>query len=184
MELINMLKRYLIVSQEDKQKLEHLYMDEKITRIEIAKRFGCHVDTLRKRARELNLVEKRKQKRIDKASRCYSMKELEQFKSKKCIDFLNGEMLGDGSIYNGGIYSNKAYFRYGTSKKEYIEWLSKTLASFGLEQCGKINSYTKTGKEVGLSKICKQGNKYDKKLYTSHFYCSKGYEGLKMFYNR
>ena len=50
--------------------------------------------------------------------------------------FLNGEMLGDGSIYANSVYS--AGFRYGSKHKEYITFISATLLGYGIEQAGRI----------------------------------------------
>jgi len=64
--------------------------------------------------------------------------------SKESIDFLNGELLGDGNISFNRI-------RYWSKHKSYVEWLSKTLASFG----GEYIAYQYTSKSYdALEQLC------------------------------
>lgn len=51
--------------------------------------------------------------------------------SKKAIEFINGELLGDGGIYSYSKFS--ARFQYGVSKKEHAEFVRKRLSSFGIK---------------------------------------------------
>lgn len=54
----------------------------------------------------------------------------------KMIEWINGELLGDGSLRSRSPYS--ASFGYGSKHKEYIQYISNTLKSFGIKQSGKI----------------------------------------------
>lgn len=66
--------------------------------------------------------------------------------SSEAIEFLNGEMLGDGSIQSQSHSS--AYFSYGSQHKEYIEWLQSQLEIYGI-QCGALYSRIhKTSKHI------------------------------------
>lgn len=56
--------------------------------------------------------------------------------SKESIEWINGELLGDGCIQSFSNYSGQ--FFYGSSKEEYIEYVSNTLKSFGIEMMGRI----------------------------------------------
>ena len=77
--------------------------------------------------------------------------------SKKATDFIWGELLGDGSIF---MHSNvSAYISYGSQYRGYLEWLSKILSSFGIEQQSKITSHKSRGT-------------------ISFHYCSKSYREL------
>jgi len=57
--------------------------------------------------------------------------------SRKAINFINGELLGDGSLNCRSSYS--ARFVYGSKYPEYCQYISDTLDSFGIKQSGKIN---------------------------------------------
>ncbi len=56
--------------------------------------------------------------------------------SQEAIEWINGELLGDGCLNSQSKYS--ARFTYGSKYKEYIEYVRDTLKSFGIEQAGKI----------------------------------------------
>lgn len=53
-------------------------------------------------------------------------------------DFLNGLLLGDGSIQNNS--RGTAYYRHGDNYKEYLIWLKEQLELLGLS-CNKIYKY-------------------------------------------
>ena len=63
--------------------------------------------------------------------------------SQEAIEWINGELLGDGCIQRNSNYSG--YFGYGSKYKEYIEYVRDTLKSFGIEQMGNIRTETKLG---------------------------------------
>ena len=56
--------------------------------------------------------------------------------TKESIDWIQGELLGDGCLYSYNKYS--ATFRYGSKHLEYINYISKRLEAFGIERTGKI----------------------------------------------
>jgi len=55
--------------------------------------------------------------------------------SEKAIEWIEGELLGDGCIFSASPYSAK--FTYSSKYLEYINYISNTLKSFGVK-CGKI----------------------------------------------
>ena len=57
--------------------------------------------------------------------------------SFKAVEWIDGELLGDGCVYSRSTHS--ANFVYKSKHLEYIEYVSKTLSSFGILQTGKIN---------------------------------------------
>lgn len=59
--------------------------------------------------------------------------------SQKAIEFIEGELLGDGCLVSPSLYS--ALFQYGSKYLEYINYISNTLESFGIKQSGKIREY-------------------------------------------
>lgn len=59
--------------------------------------------------------------------------------SNEALEWLNGELLGDGSLSSRSSVS--AYFTYSSKYLEYINYVSDALEQFGIRQCGKIQSY-------------------------------------------
>ncbi len=65
----------------------------------------------------------------------------------KAIEFVEGELLGDGHLEARSKYS--ARYEHPSKHKEYLEWLSKQFDNFGIKQSGKINGgkfFNKKGK--------------------------------------
>ena len=56
--------------------------------------------------------------------------------SVRALNWINGELLGDGCLKACTSYSAK--FRYGSKYLEYIDYVSGMLNEFGIEQSGKI----------------------------------------------
>ncbi len=59
--------------------------------------------------------------------------------SQEAVEWINGEILGDGCIRSQSIYS--ANFQYTSKHLQYIQYISDTLKSFGIKQGGKIKKY-------------------------------------------
>jgi hypothetical protein len=57
--------------------------------------------------------------------------------SPELIDFMNGSMLGDGSV-SWGQPQVSAYYSISSSYRDYLEWLEKKLNVMGIELRGKI----------------------------------------------
>ncbi len=55
--------------------------------------------------------------------------------SNEALEWIEGELLGDGNLTSS---TSSARFRYGSKYLEYINYVSDTLASFGINQAGKI----------------------------------------------
>jgi len=85
--------------------------------------------------------------------------------SQKAIDWISGEMLGDGSIQSVSPYS--AYFTYGSKHLEYIKYVKDTLESFGIKGGKIIKRYHK-----------KEDVLFAKRDYYSYFYRSYCYVEL------
>lgn len=56
------------------------------------------------------------------------------------MQWIEGELLGDGCIYPTSEYS--ALFQYASKHSEYIKYLCNSLESMGIKQSGKIYDYT------------------------------------------
>lgn len=82
--------------------------------------------------------------------------------SQKAIDWISGELLGDGSIQSTSSYS--AYFVYSSKYLEYIKYIKDTLESFGIKG-GKIRKRYHT----------KEKTLFAKQDYHSYFYRSYCY---------
>jgi len=67
--------------------------------------------------------------------------------SEEAIGWINGELLGDGCLTTTSKKDNlpsenlSALFRYSSKYEEYINYISDTLKSFGIEQAGKTIKY-------------------------------------------
>ena len=57
--------------------------------------------------------------------------------SKKAIEWIDGELLGDGCLYSRG--EGSASFSYSTKHLEYAQYVIKMIESFGIAQSGKIH---------------------------------------------
>lgn len=55
-------------------------------------------------------------------------------------EFIEGELLGDGSIVMKGQRS--ASYNHGSKYEGYLIWISGKLTNWGIEQAGRINKYT------------------------------------------
>lgn len=78
----------------------------------------------------------------------------------KALEFLIGELLGDGHLESFNLFS--AGFMRGSSYESFIEWISRQLASFGIEQVGRI--YRQISRFPGRGKDC-IGFHYSSKKY-------------------
>lgn len=63
--------------------------------------------------------------------------------SKKLLEFLYGELLGDGHLGNNGPLSS--FYSHSSKYLEYLVWLSGIFKGFGIAQVGKIHKNLKAG---------------------------------------
>ena len=136
------------------------YIVKKLKMEDIAKPLNVHYTTIRHWLIRFNIPIRRKG-----TSRQNHIK-----LSKEAIQFITGELLGDGSIYHGkskyGIVS--ARYEHTNKHKEYLIWLSNKLNDYGLEQAGKIAKIT--------------GKAPNGKTTTCYKYNSRSYVELKYLY--
>ena len=144
---------------QNKEWLEKKYIEEELTMRQIGTLCEMNYNAIRNDLLKLNIPIRSRSEAIHiaKANSCDI--------SKKAIEWINGELLGDGCLYSHTRYS--ADFRYTSKYLEYINYISKTLKSFGIKQSGKIRKY------------------YYKKYncYTYH-YCSLSYIELLPIYRQ
>jgi len=138
---------------QDRNWLYQKYWIEKLKVINIANKCNVNEKTIRRWLRKLNIPIRYRPEftHLCRVNHCQLI--------PKAIQWLNGEMLGDGNIQSNSKYS--ARFQYTSKYWNYINYISQTLNSFGIKQGGKINkTYHK-----------------DFDCYTYH-YCSLSYEKL------
>ena len=133
--------------------LEGKYIKEKLSQDKIAKLCNVNQNTIWKWLHKYNIPTRSisEGNHLRQANHCNL--------SIKAIEWINGELLGDGSVQLVSKYS--ARFTYGSKYLEYIEYVRDTLKSFGIKQAGKI---------------CKQINKRQGNV--SYHYYSCGYPEL------
>lgn len=76
--------------------------------------------------------------------------------SKELQNIINGELLGDGHITVG---NHQSCFSYGTSKKEYAEWLSDLINNHGLKTVG--NGVYQTNTKDGINHKYHMGYRFN-----------------------
>jgi len=59
--------------------------------------------------------------------------------SDKAVEWINGELLGDGCLISK--VAKSARFYYKSKYLEYVQYVSVTLDAFGIKQSGSVNSY-------------------------------------------
>lgn len=117
----------------DKYWIYKQYWDKKLTLSKIAKLCGVNHVTIYHWMKKFNIPFRSHGYAIHLALANYC--DL----SKEAKDFIDGELLGDGSLQSRSNYSAK--FIYTSKYKEYINYISKILKSFGIKQSGKIVKY-------------------------------------------
>lgn len=85
------------------------------------------------------------------------------------LEFLCGDLLGDGHIEHGNRHS--AAFTQGSKHRKHLLWLSKELKKYGIGQIGKI--YKNKTQLPGYNKE-----------YTYYVYCSRHYAELKNLWKK
>jgi len=129
-----------MANHNNKEWLYNKYINEKLSQTEIAKLCNVSRWTINDKL-EKNNIQKRtisESVYIKRANHCNL--------SQEAIEWINGELLGDGCLTTTEKRGRKSYnvsalFRYGSKYKEYIEYIAKTLDSFGIKQSGKIIEY-------------------------------------------
>jgi len=109
------------------------YLRKKLSIYEIAKLCGVNYQIIRYWLIKYNIP-------LRSYSEATYLAEMNHCKlSQEAIYFINGELLGDGSLKSISPYS--ALFNYGSKYLEYIRYIKDTLKSFGIKQAGNINKH-------------------------------------------
>lgn len=144
---------------EDKNYLYNNYINKKLSTYRIGKLCNVTGETIQNWMKKFNIP-------------CRSYSELRHSEranhcnlTQKALEWINGELLGDGNLSSTSIYSAK--FAYSSKYPEYIEYVRDTLDEFGIEQVGKI--YKMYHKDYGNY---------------SYRYCSRAYIELLPIYKQ
>jgi len=117
-------------SYQDKNWLYQQYWGEELSTKQIAKELNVDHKTILYWMIKFNILRRTKSEaaHLIQANHC----EL----SNEAIEWIEGELLGDGSLQSQSKYS--ARFGYTSKYWEYINYVSNTLESFGIKRTGKI----------------------------------------------
>ena len=119
-----------------KEQLEDLYVNQGLSAFQISKMFNVSEPTVRNRLRKYDIP-------IRSPNESYSLIYTNHSNlSEKAVEWLNGELLGDGCLQARSKCS--ALFSYSSKYKEYIKYVSNTLNGFGIKQSGKIHKRVRT----------------------------------------
>ena len=163
----------------NKKWLQKKYWKEKLSIAKIAKKINISQSTIYKWMKRFNIprrsiseacigikASKKAKRNISKAIHLRTGNHCQL--SRKAIEWIEGELLGDGCLYSQSKYS--AFFSYSSKHWEYIHYVSDILKSFGIEQIRKIYKY-RTNDNVTL--------------FPNEFhYQSRSYEELKLIRNK
>lgn len=114
----------------DKAWLKNQYVKMQKSACKIAREVTCNSSTIYFRLRYFNIP-------VRDLSEAALLNSNHVVLSGEAVEFLNGELLGDGHL--GTLNEFSACFMRSSSDKSYLKWMSKRLASFGIEQVGRIN---------------------------------------------
>ena len=149
-----------------KEQLYDLYVNQKLSSTQIAKVFNVSNVTICNKLKKYNIL-------VRSYSEAFHLRQANHCGlTKEAIEWINGELLGDGCLHSCSKYS--AWFSYGSKYREYIEYVSKTLNSFGIKRCGKI-----------IERVITQIEKVKfKKPAIVYHYASLSYEELYSLYEK
>jgi hypothetical protein len=152
-------------SYKNKNWLEKKYWNEELSKRQIAKLCNVGLTTIHYWMSKLNISRRsvKEAKNTENAKKTISkISHLAQANhcnlSKKAIDFINGELLGDGCLQSFSSYS--ASLGYTFKYYEYAKYILDTLQSFGIN-CGKIYQ--------GYNKDTKGNFHYSYKFYSYRY---------------
>lgn len=121
--------------------LRELYLDRGMSTVQLGQMFSvsdaCITKNLRRYGIETRSIAEAKMRRAERHVRL----------STEAVQFITGELLGDGCISLGRKnphYEWIGYYCHASKHKLYMEWLSAKMASFGIRQSGSIISSEKS----------------------------------------
>jgi len=131
----------------DVETLARLYFDEKLSTAQIARMYGSSKVAVRLKLKRNGYLLRSCSEGQDLVANHISL-------SSEAIEYLDGLLLGDGTITISSLGKSAAY-RHTDKHKEYVRWLMKRLQRYGLE---------------ASTPICQRGETF--------FFCTKWYREL------
>ena len=119
------------IEYKNKEWLKNKYSKEKLSTIKIAKICNVHSITICRWLNRFDIPIRSRGEATHLASGNHCNL------SEKAIEWINGELLGDG--YMQSYSSKSARIGYSSKYLEYCKYVSNTLKLFGIEQIGNIN---------------------------------------------
>lgn len=115
---------------QDKEWLQNKYNIEKNSDPKLAKVCGVYPTTIWKWRKKFNIIARSlgEGQHLATGNHCIL--------SQEAIEWINGELLGDGCLHSYSKWSAQVY--YGSKDLEYCEYVRDTLNSFGIKMSGKI----------------------------------------------
>jgi len=111
--------------------LQKLYWEKEMTLRDIAEMFGVDNTTIYRHMKKLGIERRDKSVNVNEGVQTNHLN-----LSDQATEFIEGCLLGDGSIFNHGKMS--ARYAHTDNSFKYINWLSSKLCDFGIEQIGEI----------------------------------------------
>ena len=115
---------------QNKEWLKNKYINEKLPTTQISKICYSTISTIKYWLKKFNIPIRSisEAQHLSRGNHCSF--------SIEAIHWINGELLGDGCLESCSSYS--ARFHYASKYKEYAQYVSNKLKSFGIKRSGKI----------------------------------------------
>lgn len=152
----NMYKDWTGAPHRDAEVLRRMYWDEELNTVQIAERLGISHSVIGLWMERLGIP------RRDQALATHMAIGNSVQLSEEALAFLQGELLGDGSIVMNKSISGA--YHHCNKHRAYLEWLIKEFDKFGIESVGKINRMSKS---------------YKGKEYFAYSFCTRSYPEFK-----
>ena len=108
------------------EKIKDMYLGKELDSRKIAKTLGTSKNTVLRRLESLG---------VDRRD-CLEFTPNTNKIPKEAIEFIVGELLGDGCVFSQNPVS--ANYAHSSKYKEYLNWLSSLLSVWGIEKSGEI----------------------------------------------
>lgn len=156
----------------DNAKLFQAFTKEGKFMKEIAQELGVNRNILAQRLRVLGVPSRNRSER-NHLSRGHHL-----VLSKEATEFLEGELLGDGSLESRTPFSG--CYSHTSKHNEYMLWLREQLSQYGIET-SRIYERRQSGEHLAE---LNNNPKLAKRVYISFGLTSKAYDGLRTLYEK
>ncbi|KXA92680.1 hypothetical protein AKJ65_07185 [candidate division MSBL1 archaeon SCGC-AAA259E19] len=111
--------------------LKNLYWNEEMTLRDIAEKLGVNNSTILYQMKKHGIERRNKSINVNESVQTNHLN-----LSDRGIEFVEGNLLGDGSLFRHGNISSR--YAHSEKNKEFLKWLSHKLKGFGIEQTGRL----------------------------------------------